>query len=91
MKYFKPQFSEKTLKLSENNWYSFKVIKSLKKNDFKKLISEKYKVKPIAINSVTYKSLIKKRGRNIATSQGYKIFRVKLPKDSKIAGFEIGK
>lgn len=91
MRYPKPHITEKSLKISENNWYSFRTDKSTTKNDIAIFIKEKYSLKPISIKSEIFKPIIKKRNKRTFKTHCYKIFRVKMPKEAKIPGFEVTK
>ena len=85
----KPLITEKTLKLAESGWFTFKVPLHTTKDEIFKSVDRFYKLTPIKVNSTSKKSLTRKKGKNIFSTKGYKTVRINLPKDKKIPGFEI--
>lgn len=88
MKLIKPLMSEKTMSLAEKGWFSFTAPLNYTKNIVGLIIREEYKVTPLEISSIITKPEKRRRGKNNFMTRQTKKFMVKLPKGTKIPGYE---
>jgi len=88
----RPVFTEQSMKNAENSKFTFIVTLTASKDEVKKAIEEKYKVKVLDIASVIVKNKVKRIGkrRTEKTLGKYKKAVVKVQKGQKIAEFELG-
>lgn len=84
-----PIITEKSVNLAEKSKYVFKVAPNATKNEVKKEIEKKFKVKVIAVNMLYQKPKIKRRGRTIGQTSSYKKAIVTLKQGDKIKELEI--
>jgi large subunit ribosomal protein L23 len=72
----RPVITEKSMEATTQTRYTFKVNRSLRKNQIRKIVEEKYKVNVVAVRTMN----IKKKGQ-------WKKAMVELKKGQKIEGF----
>ena len=76
--------SEKTYKLMENGFYTFKVDNNASKKEIAGAILQMFGTKPISVNTIKVKSSVRNfRGRS-GVSAGFKKAIVKMPEGFKI-------
>lgn len=81
----KPLITEKTMKLnSENNTYTFEVLKSSNKVQVKLAVEEIFKVKVLSVSTVNTKSKDKRVGKYLGKTKAIKKAYVKLAEGSTI-------
>jgi large subunit ribosomal protein L23 len=84
-----PLVTEKSVNLSSQGKYIFKVDKKSTKNELKKEIAKIFKVKVESVNILHQKGKEKRRGRTIGKSPGFKKAVVTLKKGEKIKELEV--
>lgn len=89
----KPLISEKSMKLTENNFYSFEVDEKANKGAIAKFIENKFSVNVVNVRVVNMKPKLKmqKRTRKNFSIPGFKKAIVQTKKGQKIALFEAPK
>lgn len=89
----RPIITEKSMKLAQNNLYTFEVDKNANKIQIGKKVAEKFGVKVISVKTINVKGEIKsqKRVRKLYRAAGFKKALVKISKGEKIAIFETPK
>jgi large subunit ribosomal protein L23 len=68
----------------EDGIYCFKVDKSLKKDEIKKLISNTYSVEVVRVNTSSYDGKVKRFRGKLGKRNGFKKAFIKVKKDQKI-------
>jgi len=86
----KPLVSEKSMKLAKDNFYTFEVSLNSTKLGIRKLVSEKFKVDVLAVNTIRVheKTKAQKSRRGYFTTSEKKKAIVQVAKGQKIALFE---
>jgi len=84
----KPLVTEKSMFLSSQRKYAFRVGNDTNKNEVKKAVSLMYKVDVISVNISNRKPKQRRYGKTKGTKPGFKIAVVTLKKDQKIELFE---
>lgn len=89
----RPIITEKSMKLAQNNWYTFEVDKNADKIQIGKKVAEKFGVKVVSVRTINVKGEVKsqKRVRKLYRAAGFKKALVKIGKGEKIAMFETPK
>ena len=89
----RPIITEKSMKLAQNNFYTFEVDKNATKIEIAKKVAEKFGVKVISVKTINVKGETKsqKRVRKSYKSAGFKKAMVQVGKGEKIAMFETPK
>lgn len=89
----RPIITEKSMKLAQNNFYTFEVNKNATKLQIAKKVAEKFGVNVLAVNTINIKGEVKsqKKVRRLYKTAGYKKAIVKIKKGEKIAIFETPK
>lgn len=83
-----PLITEKTLKLTQENKYTFLVDPKVNKTQLKKTIENIFNVKVRDIKTINYKERIRGRTKIKSKRQKFKKVIIKLPADQKISIFE---
>jgi len=87
--FLQPEVTEKSVRLSDQNQYVFKVNQEATKSEIKKAIEKIFKVKIIAVNT-TYRQTKRKRSKGIVgETVRYKKAIVTLKKGDKIKELEV--
>lgn len=84
-----PIITEKTTMLAGDGWYTFRTKKDTGKKEAKTLIENNFKVNVVAIRSITGQRKLRRRGKEVGYTKGYKKILVKLKKGQRIDIFEI--
>lgn len=79
-----PTISEKTTTQAALRKYTFKVKNNATKNEIKKAVEEKFKVKVESVNIINTKSKKRRRGRIVGKKSGFRKAIVTLKKGQKI-------
>ncbi len=89
----RPLITEKSMRLAQNNFYTFEVDKKATKIQIAKIVADKFNVKVLAVNTMNVKGETKqqKRVRKSFKSTGFKKAIVQIAKNQKIAIFETPK
>lgn len=89
----RPIITEKSMKLAQNNLYTFEVDKNANKIQIGKKVAEKFGVKVVSVRTINVKGEVKsqKRVRKLYRAAGFKKALVKIGKGEKIAIFETPK
>jgi len=87
----RPLTTEKSMDLSAQGKYFFKVGKKANKNEIRKAVSDMYKVTVTAVNVSNRKPKTRRYGRTTGLKPGFKVAVVTLKKDQKIELFEEAK
>ncbi|MBI4038519.1 50S ribosomal protein L23 [Candidatus Daviesbacteria bacterium] len=89
----RPIITEKSMKLAQNNFYTFEVDKVVTKSMVAKAVTEKFNVKVLKVKTINVKSQTKsqKRVRKLYQTKGLKKAIVQVEKGAKIALFETPK
>ncbi|MFA6082054.1 MAG: 50S ribosomal protein L23 [Patescibacteria group bacterium] len=82
--------SEKSLKLVEENQYTFSVSKDATKGQVKSFVKKMYKVDPISVNIVNIKGKVKGQGQKSGQRANISKAIVRLNAKQKIAEFNVG-
>ncbi len=88
MRIIVPLMSEKTMSLVDKGWFCFTAPLNYTKNIVDHMIRKEYKVTPLEIASIITKPEKRRRGKHFFVTRQTKKFMVKLPKGTKIPGFE---
>lgn len=90
MSKLKPIFSEKSMDLAKNGFYSFWVNPSLTKSQIKSLVAKSFGVHPVAITTINYKKSKRRNmyGKMIMDKAAKKAI-VSLQEKEKIGVFEV--
>ena len=86
----RPIITEKSMKLAQNNFYTFEVGKYATKLQIAKKVAEKFGVNVLSVNTINIKGEVKsqRKVRRLYKTTGYKKAIVKIKKGEKIAMFE---
>lgn len=84
-----PLVTEKSISLSESGKYVFVVQKKATKNEIKKAVEKTFKVKVTDVNIINRKEKVKRRGRIMGKSPGFKKAIITLAKGQKIKELEV--
>ncbi len=89
----RPIITEKSMKLAQNNFYTFEVGKDATKLQIAKKIAEKFNVNVLSVNTINIKGEVKsqRKVRRLYKTAGFKKAIVKIKKGEKIAMFETPK
>lgn len=89
----RPIISEKSMKLTQNDLYTFEVLKNATKPQIAKAVAEKFNVKVLQVKVINVKGKLKsqRKVRKVYQTSGYKKAMVKVQKGDKIAIFEAPK
>ena len=89
----RPIITEKSMKLTQNNLYTFEVWKNATKPQIAKVVAEKFNVKVLGVKVINVKGRVKsqRKVRKVYTTGGFKKAMVKVKKGEKIALFETPK
>ncbi len=87
----RPIITEKSLSQAAFNWYTFAVKKEASKPEIKKAVEEAFKVKVLAVKTMTVKGKVRRVGRRQKPTQAsaWKKAVVHLPTEQKIDLFEV--
>lgn len=84
----RPIITEKTTLLSEQSKYVFEVAKSATKVDIARAVAEAFKVKVVAVNTVTVPGKLKRMGKGQGYTSSWKKAIVTLKAGERIPIFE---
>ena len=89
----RPIITEKSMKLTQNNLFTFEVAKNAQKPQIAKAIAAKFNVKVLKVKVINVKGRIKsqRKVRKVYTTGGFKKAIVQVKKGEKIALFETPK
>lgn len=89
----KPIITEKSIKLTEKNFYTFLVEKAATKNKIAKMVADKFKVDVLRVSIINIKPKRKmqRRVRKFYATAGFKKAVVEIKKGQKITIFETPK
>lgn len=89
----RPIITEKSMKLAQNNFYTFEVDKDANKIQIAKIVAEKFNVKVISVKTINVKGETKqqRRVRKLYKSSGFRKAVVQVAKNQRIALFETPK
>lgn len=89
----RPIITEKSMRLANDNFYTFEVSKNATKIQIGKNIAEKFGVKVLSVKTINVKGRkkLQKKVRKLYQSSGFKKAVVKVGKGEKIAIFETPK
>ena len=85
-----PIITEKTSGLRADSVYVFKVLKEATKSQIKNAIKENFGVDVSSINTAKMKGKVRKLGKSIGITSGWKKAYVQLKKGQKIKELEAG-
>jgi ribosomal protein L23 len=86
---YKPHITEKTTTATADGFFAFVVPTGTRKVDFKKMFELAHKTKITKISSKILKKVVKRRRGKSAIIIRNKFIIVKVPKGTKIDGFEV--
>lgn len=89
----RPIITEKSMKLTQNDLYTFEVAKNATKPQIAKVVAEKFNVKVLGVKVINVKGKLKqqRKVRKVYTTGGFKKAMVQVKKGEKIALFETPK
>lgn len=87
----RPIFTEKSLRLARQGWYTFEVDKKATKKDIAEACKKLFKVEPLAVKTMIVKGKTRRVGRyrQEVKKASWKKAMIKIEKDKKIDLFEI--
>jgi len=84
----RPIITEKTTLLAEQSKYVFEVAKEATKVDIRRAVSEAFKVKVVAVNTITVPGKLKRMGKGQGYTSSWKKAIVTLKDGERIPIFE---
>lgn len=89
----RPIITEKSMKLAQNNLYTFEVDKDSTKDQITKVVAERFNVKVVAVKTINVKGETRQQRRikRSYKTQSFKKAVVQVEKNQKIALFETPK